>query len=192
MQLCGQVPAGSGLTRSGARRGDLLCVSGTVGDAAAGRDADGGALAADAARAPALRARFEFPTARVALGRRLRGLASACIDVSDGLWRDLRRLAAASGCGATVVAEDLPLSPALRAAAGERALHYALHGGEDYELLFTVPPDRLAALQAAARSVATACTVIGALRGAAGAAAGAGGRAAGRCRRGFDHFTSHR
>jgi thiamine-monophosphate kinase len=192
VQLCGQLPSGGGLLRTGARNGDLLCVSGTLGDAAAGRDAASGALVADAATRTALQACFEFPTARVALGRQLRELATACIDISDGLWRDLQRLTEASGCGATVVAEQLPLSPALRASAGEGALQYALHGGEDYELLFTVPPDRLAAVQAAARSVATACTVIGRCETPPGLWLQLRDVRQSLKAAGFDHFTLHR
>ncbi len=161
VQLCGQAPAGEALTRTGARSGDLICVSGTVGDAGAGRElALSGAPSAETALGR-LRQRFDYPQARVALGRQLRGLASACIDVSDGLWRDLGRLVQASGCGANVVAEDLPLSAALREAAGARALEFALRGGEDYELLFTLPPSRLPALRAVALDASTACTVIG-------------------------------
>lgn len=192
VQLCGQLPAGSGLTRSGARSGDLLCVSGTIGDAAAGRDAGRGALPADAATRSSLQARFEFPEPRVALGCGLREVASACIDISDGLWRDLQRLTQASGCGATVVAEDLPLSPALRTAAGEHALRYALHGGEDYELLFTVPRERRAALQAAARASGTACTVIGACEAQAELRLQRAGVRQSIVAAGFDHFRLHR
>lgn len=190
VQLCGQVPASEALTRTGARSGDLICVSGTVGDAAAGRElAPSGALNAGTTLGR-LRQRFDYPQARVALGRRLRGLASACIDVSDGLWRDLRRLVQVSGCGANVVAEDLPLSAALREAAGERAIEFALHGGEDYELLFTLPPARLSALQTVALETSTACTVIGVCdatgvlqlrQGGVTRQPGAGG---------FDHFSS--
>lgn len=192
VQLCGQLPAGTALKRSAARIGDLVCVSGTVGDASAGRESPAVMTAPDSAAQARLRSRFEYPTARVALGRELRGLASTCIDISDGLWRDLGRLTAASGCGATIVAEQLPLSAELRALAGERALHHALWGGEDYELLFTLPPERLPALHAAAQASGTPCTVIGACDASGEAWLQRQGvrqpvRAAG-----FDHFTLHR
>lgn len=192
VQLCGQVPAGTALTRSGARVGDLVCVSGTVGDASAGRECHASMRVLDPSGPTLLRRRFEYPSARVALGRGLRGLATACMDVSDGLWRDLRRLTRASGCGATVVAGDLPLSEALRAQAGERAVHHALFGGEDYELLFTLPPERLPALHAVAQASATSCTVIGACDDSGGLWLQRDGVRQSLKVAGFDHFTSHR
>jgi len=197
VQLSGQLPSGTGLTRSGARPGDLVCVSGSVGDAAAGREEPSGhgdAMAGGKAAAAQawLRSRFEYPTARVALGRALRGVASACIDVSDGLWRDLQRLTQASGCGAAIVAEDLPLSAQLRESAGDGALQSALHGGEDYELLFTVPPARLPALHAAALASGTACTVIGSCHAAGEVWLQRAGQRQPVTGTGFDHFTSHR
>ena len=193
VHLCGQLPAGGAITRGGAQPGDLVCVSGTLGDAAAGRAVAAGRLASgDAAGADDprawLRSRCEYPQARVALGRALRGVASACIDISDGLWRDLGRLTHASGCGATLVAEDLPLSPALRACRGTHALHDALHGGEDYELLFTVPPARRAALQVAARDGGVACTVIGACEAGGQTWLQRAGARESVAASGFDHF----
>jgi thiamine-monophosphate kinase len=153
VQVLGSVPAGQGLRRSGARAGDALFVSGTPGDAAAGlaslmgrsegtdhRTGNGRRTGTDAPTdAAAFEARFLFPTPRVALGQALLPLASACIDVSDGLVGDLGKLAAASGCAAVLDVDALP-STAPR--------HCVLHGGDDYELLFTVPPARVAAVAA--------------------------------------------
>lgn len=168
LTLTGQVPAGAALRRDGGQSGDLVCVSGTPGDAAAGlalRLAAPAANAGDDARSrAALLRRFGYPEPRVALGRALRGIASACIDVSDGLVRDLGRLAQASGCGALLLAAQLPLSPALRAVAGDAALLRALYGGEDYELLFTVPGGSHERLRAAAEASATPVSVIGSLQ----------------------------
>ncbi len=94
-----------------------------------------------------LRDRFLFPTPRCEVGVALRGLASACIDISDGLGGDLEKLCAASGCGAEIDAAALPVSEALIIAVGrELAREYALTGGDDYELLFTVPLARLGAM----------------------------------------------
>lgn len=136
----GLVPAGQALRRAGARPGDAIWVSGTPGDAAAGLALLQGTLHGDASARAALVQRFEFPEPRVALGRALRGLATACIDVSDGLAGDLGRLCAASGVGAELDARSLPLSPSLRAVAeAGPALQFALAGGDDYELLFTAP-----------------------------------------------------
>lgn len=130
VQAVGYVPHGRGLRRSGARVGDVVLVSGTLGDAAAGlHDSN-----------EYLRGRFDYPTARIALGESLLDVASAAMDVSDGLLADLAKLTAASGVGATLEIENLPLSDSLLAVQGlEAARRLALTGGDDYELLFTMP-----------------------------------------------------
>ena len=111
-----------------------------------------------------LRDRFLFPTPRCDIGVALRGLASACIDVSDGLGGDLEKLCAASGCGAEVDAAALPVSESLLAAVGrELAREYALTGGDDYELLFTVPLARLGAMTSAVARGLGPVTRIGSL-----------------------------
>jgi thiamine-monophosphate kinase len=121
------------LRRSGARVGDTLYVTGTVGDAAAGLD---GLLAGAPVRD--LLFRFTRPAARVRYGQALAGRASAAIDISDGLYGDLGKLLEASGVGAELHLDALPLSAALRdnyPPAAQR--RFALSGGDDYELLFT-------------------------------------------------------
>ncbi len=149
VQLQGFVPPGAALRRSGARPGDLLCVTGTPGDAAAGLEiARGGAASRDAAERMLLD-RFHFPAPRLAAGMELRGFASACIDVSDGLAGDAGKLAAASGCGVVIDVAQLPLSQALLSHCGEaRARQHALQGGDDYELCFALPRRHLEALRA--------------------------------------------
>ncbi len=136
------------IPRSGARVGDAIYVSGTLGDAAAGLSVR---MAARARRPrdPAgdrerLVTRLEYPVPRVALGLALRGFASAAVDVSDGLAQDLGHVMAASGVAARIDAKALPLSRALTAVCDDQAqrLRYALVGGDDYELAFTVPPRR--------------------------------------------------
>ncbi|QNN45655.1 thiamine-phosphate kinase [Thermomonas brevis] len=154
----GIVEPGMALRRDGARVGDEVWISGTLGDAA-------GALAqwkAGEATTPALRARLDRPTPRVELGRELRGLASACIDVSDGLLADLAHICRASGVGADIDADALPASVALRAAfdAGTRRVLQAT-GGDDYELCFTAPVSQHAAVQALASTLALPFTRIG-------------------------------
>lgn len=137
----GSVPAGTALCRSGARAGDRIFVTGTPGDAGWTWQAlaDGQEFPAD----DPLYERFAWPAPRVAEGVSLRGLATAAIDLSDGLHVDLARLLAASGVGGEAEAESLPLSAALTARAGEsRARELALTGGDDYELCFTVPAAR--------------------------------------------------
>jgi thiamine-monophosphate kinase len=148
------VPRGRALTRDGARPGDLVLVSGTLGDAA---------LGLRPGAAPALRRRQRRPEPRLALGLGLRRLASAAIDLSDGLGQDLGHLCRASGVGATVRAADLPRSAAARAAGAGRRDPWgpALTGGEDYELCVTVPPARLAMARRAAARAGVPLTVIG-------------------------------
>ena len=163
LSLCvtaiGQLAPGTALRREGARIGEGIWVSGSVGDAAA-------ALMqwqAGAPMHPALRARLECPAPRVALGSALAGIASACIDVSDGVLADLGHLCAASGVAAVVDVDALPASPALRALAladdERRALQAA--GGDDYELCFTAAADRSDALRAIAARAGVALTCIG-------------------------------
>jgi thiamine-monophosphate kinase len=145
--LLGIVPRGAALRRCGGRPGDVLFVSGTPGDAAAGLAIEQGTLTADAPARDYLRARFALPSPRVALGERLRGFASACIDVSDGLLADAAKLAAASGAGVSLDFDALPVSEQLLQAVGaERARALALTGGDDYELCFAVAAAKVAAL----------------------------------------------
>ena len=138
----GEVPAGRALLRSGARAGDLLYVSGRLGEAELGlqivRRSEGAASQQDP-----LTRKHLYPQPRLALGQWLakKGLASAMMDLSDGLSSDLLRLCAASAVGARL--EKLKI-PQVRTALqhGHHPVHLALHGGDDYELLFTVPPQK--------------------------------------------------
>jgi thiamine-monophosphate kinase len=170
LQLLGHVPRGQGLRRSGARAGDLLAVSGCLGDAGAGLAlAQGRLLCADAAAAAELRGRFEYPTPRVEFGLRARDLASAAMDLSDGLVADLPKLAAASGLKAFADVERLPLSPAMRTLGLPTAAEdWALGAGDDYELLLAFAPENLARLEAAAAQSGVALTVIGELQAGSG------------------------
>lgn len=161
VQAAGIVPAGDALMRRGAQAGDLVMVSGCLGDAAALLAVRAGRLPADEQSRAALARRADFPEPRVALGLALRGLASACLDVSDGLATDLPRLLAASDCGAALQLEALPVSPALRATAGELAWQHAWLGGEDYELCFTLPPERLPLLRQRLAGGELQCRSIG-------------------------------
>jgi len=141
----GFVPDGAALLRIGARAGDALFVTGTLGDAAAGlrcldnNDAEANRLLAAApGTREALLERLNRPPPRIAQGLALRGRASACIDVSDGLFADLGHVCAASGVGAEIDADTLPSSPALLALFdAETRRAFQLSGGDDYELCFT-------------------------------------------------------
>lgn len=162
--VLGEIPAGEALHRDGARPGDLLCVSGTLGDAALGlarwqrmnRDSQDPTIV-----------RLLRPTPQLVLGIALRGVATAAIDLSDGLLGDVRHILAessrASGkaCGAELQLAALPRSAVLAGLAGPEAYEYMLAGGDDYELCFTVPASRLTALHVAATSVQVPVTVIG-------------------------------
>lgn len=163
VQIMGFVEPGRALTRAGARPGDGIYVTGTLGDAALGlkllqREID---LPED--YHAAVIARLNRPTPRVEAGRQLAGLASACIDVSDGLLADLGHITDASGVGARIELASLPLSLAYDPAFGQIGWEAALAGGDDYELCFTVSPEREAALRRAAARFGVACTRIGAI-----------------------------
>ena len=158
----GEVPRGAALLRGGARVGDDVWVSGTLGDAALGLKTLQGALAvAEPARAFLIE-RYRLPQPRLALGEALRGIASAAIDVSDGLVADLGHILEISGVGAELRADALPLSAAARDLPGARDA--ALSGGDDYELLFTAAPEREAGIAALARQLGIPLTRIGAIR----------------------------
>jgi thiamine-monophosphate kinase len=186
--LAGFVPAATALRRGGAAADDAIYVSGTLGDAAAALALSRGELAANRQEADFLRTRFEYPSARVALGQAVRGLASACVDVSDGLYADLGRLLAASGCGAVIDVEALPVSPSLRVATGDHAWRWALAGGEDYELCCTVPPGRSMALAGALADIGGALACIGRVRRAPGIELRRDGTVIQFSHSGFDHF----
>lgn len=147
VQVHGFVPAEQALRRDGARAGEGIYLSGPVGDARLALLVKGGRKV-DPVHAEAVAARLHRPEPRVELGRRLRGLASAAIDVSDGLVADLGHILERSGVGATIHLDELPLSAAVSAYLGETddwALPLA--GGDDYELCFTAPDARQAALR---------------------------------------------
>jgi thiamine-monophosphate kinase len=189
VQILGHVPHARGLLRSGARPGDLVFVSGTPGDAAAGLAVEQGRLQAAADIATYLRKRFLFPTPRMALGKSLRGYASACIDVSDGLLGDVGKLAHASGCGVELFYKDLPLSEALVEAVGdERARELALTGGDDYELCFTVSPANVAKLRKELPPEHWGYSPIGTVREAPGAVVSSDGNVMEFSHSGYDHF----
>ena len=169
----GSVPAPAGqsqaLLRSGAQPGDDLYVSGHLGDARLALQALQGQLSLPPGLLQATRLRLEEPSPRIALGMALRGLASAAMDLSDGLIGDLGHLLKASQVGATLNTEAVLERMAARthddwAIAGvshTQALHCVLSGGDDYELLFTAPPTARKALLAAAQTSATPVSCIG-------------------------------
>ncbi|WP_291356436.1 thiamine-phosphate kinase [Acinetobacter sp. UBA3106] len=126
----GWVETGKAVTRSGAQVGDYVCVSGTVGDAAFALHNLGHLL----------QKRLDYPTPRCQLGQKLKGLASSMIDVSDGLAQDLGHILKASHVGAILDLDQLPIDAALKKLQQEQQWQYALAGGDDYELCFTISP----------------------------------------------------
>jgi thiamine-monophosphate kinase len=197
----GEVPVVHGrsqaLLRSGARAGDDIYVSGTLGDARLGLDAMRGQIELPAAVFKPARERLERPTPRVALGQALRGVATAAIDVSDGLLGDLQHVLDASGLGALV---DISLAINLIAArahflsasgllASENPLPYVLAGGDDYELAFTAPQPARDAVRAASKMANTPVTRIGSMQSSPGLRlVDAEGRAVPHTFASFDHF----
>lgn len=171
----GEIAAGAMLRRGGGRPGDIVYVSGTVGDAALGlavlRGIDRG-VAPEAARF--VTDRYRLPEPRVDLGRALVGLATAAIDVSDGLVADLGHICEQSGLGAEIGAARVPLSAAGRAALAKDPsfLDLALTGGDDYEVLFAAPPGARQLVVDAASRAGVAVTEIGSLAPSAGVAGG--------------------
>ncbi|MDR3440833.1 thiamine-phosphate kinase [Telmatospirillum sp.] len=160
----GAVAQGSALLRSNARSGDDIWVSGAIGDAAFGLlVAQGRTSGLTPAAVEALLERYRLPSPRTALGPALIGLARAAMDISDGLIGDLDHICKTSGVGAVVEAGRLPLSAAVEAAmaAGFGGVERALTGGDDYELLFTVPPDKAAAIGELGRRLGLRLTKIG-------------------------------
>lgn len=153
----GLVPVGQAIRRSGAQPGDVVFVTGHPGDAAAGLELiRSGRNSSDN---PCMQ-RFCYPAPRVEAGVALRGIASAMIDVSDGLLADLSHLLESSGAGASLQLANLPLSDCLLEMHSEAsARQLGLTGGDDYELCFTAHPDRVAELQT--RASAFDCTVTG-------------------------------
>jgi thiamine-monophosphate kinase len=171
----GAVAGGRALRRSGARPGDAVYVSGTIGDGALGLLARQGKLERLPARhRRALIRRYRRPLPRLALGARLIDAASAAIDVSDGLVADLGHVCETSGVGAVVEVARVPLSPAAAAAvrADNALAATALAGGDDYELAFTAPPSRAAGIARIARALRLPLTMIGRIEAVTGAADG--------------------
>ncbi|MGF6711811.1 thiamine-monophosphate kinase [Luteibacter sp. W1I16] len=150
---------GEALLRSGARVGDVVMVTGTLGDAAAGLRC---LAEADASPYAFLVDRLNRPTPRVSAGQALRGIATACIDISDGLVADLGHICVASGVGIDIEAALLPRSSALLTHFAEAdALDFALGGGDDYELCFTVPADRAGELSSTMARLGCGATRVG-------------------------------
>lgn len=188
--LLGEVEAGQALTRGGASPGDEIWVSGALGGAALGLTHVQRGLELTPAEAASCLERLHTPEPRVALGRALLGVASAGIDLSDGLLADLGHILERSGVAAELEFQRLPAHPAVAARLSNPLVRRCLlAGGDDYELCFTVPPDRAEAVEAAGRSAGVAVTRVGRIRAGEGLVlVGADGAPMPIVERGYDHF----
>jgi len=191
--ILGEAPAGQALRRSGARAGDAIFVSGNLGDAALALAHRRGEIGLNPTEFAACDRALLWPTPRVGLGLRLRGVATAAIDLSDGLVGDLGNLLAASGVGATLELPALPRSPVLaRLLAGNqsaRALACLLAGGDDYELCFTAPLRAAAQLGTLAEQLEVPLSRIGRIEAGGGLVVrDQAGRALAALPQAFDHF----
>jgi thiamine-monophosphate kinase len=190
VQIMGEVPAGMALRRDGARPGDEVWVSGTLGDAAlavAHRRGDFDLHAQDRTHAFA---RLDLPQPRVGLGLALRGTAHAAIDVSDGLVADLGHICERSGVAAVVEWEAVPKSAVARRHGNHPLVQqYVLAGGDDYELCFTAPGSRAGEVLGAASAAGVGVTRIGRIMAGAGVTVvDTSGRPLHLERGGYDHF----
>ncbi len=165
----GAVAKGKMIPRGGARAGDLLCVTGTIGDAALGLDfLRGKVKVASRENARFLAARYRLPEPRLGAGAALAGRAGACLDISDGLVADVGHICAASAVAAIIERDKIPLSKAARAAVALEPERWPriFGGGDDYELAFTLPDTHAAGLQRLADAAKVPMTVIGRIVGA--------------------------
>jgi len=196
--VIGEVPPTQALRRDGAQSGDDLYVSGTLGDAAlalrwALQDPETTAVQTSmtAQARQTVESRMTMPTPRVALGHALRGVATAAMDISDGLAGDLHHLLAASQCGAEVAIDTLPVSSTVATLPVDLRRALAFAGGDDYELLFAAPPNQAARLAHLAAQVGVKITRIGRITdGTALVLRDAKGVAIANDYRGFDHFSA--
>lgn len=196
--VIGEVPAGQALLRSGARPGDAIYVSGSLGAARLALEALRGRVALPAEQLARARQRLEQPTPRLALGQALRAIASSAIDLSDGLLGDLAHILHASAVGACIntaeVTKMLAENAGYTSASGpldpELVAQCTLAGGDDYELLFTAAPAQAAAVAGAAQASATPLTRIGTVQAEPGLRLlDAQGRPLTQRYAGFDHFS---
>jgi len=189
--MTGFVPDGAVIRRAGAAAGDIVYVTGTIGDAGGGFDLIQASARRHTAWQEELISRYLIPRPRLAFGQALRGLASAALDVSDGLIADLGHLADVSRVRVEIAAESIPLSPALRQLYGDdlASIMRAATAGDDYEIAFTAPPAKSSAIAKAALQTKTDVTAVGRVVAGAGAVMlDAQGREVTFIHKGYTHF----
>lgn len=191
VQIHGLVPANAALLRRGAQPGDFIYVTGTPGDAGAGLKLKQGVACENNECAVQLIRRLEYPSPRVAEGLSLRGIASAAIDISDGLLADLNHILESSGCAAQLQLDAIPQSDALKQCVTDsnERLHLSLSAGDDYELCFTIPPNKVTELERVAADWECGVTHIGEIvEGEGITLTGAESSGLSDVLSGFDHF----
>lgn len=190
VQIMGEVPAGQALRRDGAKPGDDIWVSGTLGDAALALAQRFGQITLSPAQAAACISKLEQPAPRVALGIALRGLAHSAIDISDGFAADLTHILERSRLGAQVNFANLPVSEVVRAQLSEASARQAVAaGGDDYELCFTAPVAQRAQIEAIGAALSVKLTRVGSILAAGGLRLlDADGTPMQLARAGFEHF----
>jgi thiamine-monophosphate kinase len=189
VEVLGFVPPEQALRRSGARAGDLLCVSGTPGVAASGLAELQSGRATFESKDARVR-RFLRAEPRLALGRALRGVATAAMDVSDGLLGDLAKFAQASGVRAGIDLERLPIAPELGAYPLAEQERLVLHGGDDYELLFTLASDHIGLIAQLAQAGGCSLRCIGSMTAGSGVECRRDGAPVAITEGGYDHFAA--
>ena len=158
IQMIGEGNPDEEITRDKAKEGDLIFVTGTIGDAAAGLDQ----FVSHESKNKYLMKRFFRPSARIEIGQALKNIASSAIDISDGLYADAQKLLKASGLGGHLKIDQIPLSDEIIKLYNEKMIYdFALSGGDDYELLFTAPSDCLTKIQRIANQLNQKITIIG-------------------------------
>ena len=189
--VMGELPPGQALRRGGAKPGDELWVSGRLGDARLALEAFRGTITLRGEAFDDVRRAMERPQPRVALGLALRGVASAAIDLSDGLVGDLGHVLRASAVGATLRLADIPHGPHVAACTEAQRRTCLLAGGDDYELLFAAPPSAHARVRDAGTRAGTPVTCIGTLDAEPGLrVVDAAGAPVALTERAFDHFVA--
>ncbi|GAB3484006.1 thiamine-phosphate kinase [Marinomonas epiphytica] len=161
LQVHGYVEAAQAVLRSGAKLGDDIYVTGTLGDAAAALPIVTGELQVSSERFDYFYERYWRPSPRLIAGMALKRVASAMLDVSDGIAQDIQHILTASGVGATLNAQSIPISTQLKSWHADSAIGIALTGGDDYELCFTAAPEQASEVQLIMQTLHLPCTRIG-------------------------------
>jgi len=186
----GLTPAGSYLSRAGAKPGDWLYVTGELGDAALALQHINGEVELNSNFVEAIKERLDYPAPRVLVGQTIRDYASSAIDLSDGLISDLGHICQASNVGANIVLDALPLSKIMRDnILTDDAINLALSGGDDYELLFTVSEDNKVGLETALLHLTTQVTCIGQINASKTISTTLNNKPISINTAGFEHFT---